>query len=232
MPVPSDGALPDLPDVVAQRWPQATAGLLAYAGLLAGPGVTRGLVGPREVPRLWERHLLNCAVVAEVVPEGSGVVDIGSGAGLPGLVLALVRPDLTVRLVEPLERRSVFLTEAVELLEVGARVQVVRDRAETLAAAGPVADVVTARAVAPLDRLAGWCLPLVVQGGRLVALKGERAEAEVAVAAEVLAAWGAPHAEVVSCGVGVVDPPTRVVVAERTSLRSPSSRARPRRRRP
>ena len=131
MPVPSDGALPDLPDVVAQRWPQATAGLLAYAGLLAGPGVTRGLVGPREVPRLWERHLLNCAVVAEVVPEGSGVVDIGSGAGLPGLVLALVRPALTVRLVEPLERLSVFLTEAVELLGVGARVQVVRDRAET-----------------------------------------------------------------------------------------------------
>ena len=137
MPGPADGALPDLPEVVAQQWPQATAGLIAYAGLLAGPGVTRGLVGPREVPRLWERHLLNCAVVAEVVPEGASVVDVGSGAGLPGLVLALVRPDLTVRLVEPLERRSIFLAEAVELLGVGARVEVVRDRAETLAAAGP-----------------------------------------------------------------------------------------------
>ena len=135
--------------------------LTAYAALLAGPGVERGLIGPREAPRLWDRHLLNCAVVAELIAPGARVDDVGSGAGLPGMVLALVRPDLEVTLVEPLLRRATFLHEAAERLSVP-NVHVERARAEELARqvdAGrrQPADVVTARAVAPLGRLAGWC---------------------------------------------------------------------------
>src|SRR3954449_533182 len=127
-----------------------------YAELLATDGVVRGLIGPREAPRLWERHLLNCAVVAEMIPYGASVLDVGSGAGLPGIVLAVARPDLSVTLVEPLARRTTFLTEAVDTLGLGTTVTVVRARAEEALRNGtPTADVVTARAVAPLDRLAG-----------------------------------------------------------------------------
>ena len=113
----------------------------------------RGLIGPREVPRLWERHLLNCAVLSEVVPEGVTVCDVGSGAGLPGIPLALVRPDLKITLLEPLLRRTNFLTEVVELLGLD-HVTVVRGRAEEVMGKLPPVHVVTARAVAPLDRLA------------------------------------------------------------------------------
>src|SRR5262245_36061264 len=152
---------------------------IAYARLLVTDGVTRGLIGPREAPRIWDRHLLNCAAVAELVPSGARVVDVGSGAGLPGIVLAVARPDVEVVLVEPLARRTVFLDAAVSALDLD-RTTVVRARAEELA---PVrgrpridrAEIVTARAVAPLDRLAAWCLPLVADGGRLLALKGESA---------------------------------------------------------
>src|SRR5690349_12658888 len=132
---------------------------VSYAELLCTDGVVRGLIGPREAPRIWERHMLNCAVVADLIPTGASVVDVGSGAGLPGMVLAVVRPDLAVTLIEPLARRTAFLTEAVAALGLD-RTTVVRARAEECVGKLPGADVVTARAVAPLDRLAGWCLPL------------------------------------------------------------------------
>lgn len=186
--------------------------LVAYAGLLAGPGVQRGLIGPREVPRLWDRHLLNCAVVSELVPPGVAVDDVGSGAGLPGIVLALHRPDLRVTLIEPLLRRSVFLTEVVAELGIGSRVQIARERAEARAAGGATADVVTARAVARLDRLLAWTLPLLRPGGQLLAMKGAAADAEVQQAAPTLRRFRAREVEVVRVGMGTVEPATTVVV--------------------
>ena len=185
-----------------------------YADLLAHDGVVRGLIGPRETPRLWDRHLLNCAVLGEVVPAEATVCDIGSGAGLPGLVLAIARPDLQVTLVEPLLRRSSFLSEVVAGLRL-ANVEVVRARAEEVHGRREF-DVVTSRAVAPLDRLARWSMPLVRQGGHLVAMKGSRAEGEVAAAASTLRKLGAGEVEVLSLGTGLVDPPTTVVRVEGT----------------
>lgn len=185
-----------------------------YAELLTTDAVVRGLIGPREAPRIWERHLLNCAVVADLIPLGASVVDVGSGAGLPGMVLAVARPDLAVTLIEPLARRTAFLTEAAAALGLD-RTTVVRARAEECVGKLPGADVVTARAVAPLDRLAGWCLPLVAAGGRLLALKGASAEAELAgLLSEhtaVLAQLGAGTAVVRSCGDGLLEEPTTVV---------------------
>lgn len=146
-----------------------------YYQSLATDGVERGLIGPREVPRLWERHLLNCAVIGELIAEGESVVDVGSGAGLPGIPLAIARPDLKVTLVEPLLRRSVYLAEFIE--SNGLDVLVVRGRAEesgVVKEAGG-ADVVTSRAVAPLEKLARWSLPLIHEHGRMLALKGSSA---------------------------------------------------------
>jgi len=184
----------------------------AYAQMLVTDGVVRGLIGPREAPRIWERHLINCAVVSEKIRIGASVIDVGSGAGLPGIVLAVARPDLSITLVEPLARRTAFLSEAVTALGLDATVTVVRGRAEDLAGEPPVvADVVTARAVAPLDRLAGWCLPLAAVGGRLLALKGASAGEEVAEHRSVIAELGGSEPVVSSCGVGLIDPPTTVV---------------------
>src|SRR6201994_198749 len=160
-----------------------------YAELLATDGVTRGLIGPRETERLWDRHLLNCAVVAELLPEQGELVDIGSGAGLPGIVLAMLRPSLQVILLEPLLRRSVFLEECVAELGLS-NATVVRARAEEKAAAQIQADVATARAVAPLDRLAGWAARLLRPGGELLAIKGQSAEDEIAAAQGVLLQLG------------------------------------------
>jgi len=188
-----------------------------YVTALATDGVERGLIGPREVPRLWDRHLLNCAVLAELVPPGARVIDVGSGAGLPGIPLALARPDLTVSLLEPSERRSTFLSEVVQLLELPG-VDVVRGRAEEGRRA-PV-EVVTARAVAPLIRLAGWCLPLVAPAGRLLAIKGASARAEVEAAADAVRAAGGLPATIRLCGRGVVDPPTTVVEIVRAAVAS------------
>nr|WP_051167891.1 16S rRNA (guanine(527)-N(7))-methyltransferase RsmG [Actinoplanes sp. N902-109] len=183
-----------------------------YAELLATDGVVRGLIGPREAPRIWERHLINCAVLSETIPYGASVVDVGSGAGLPGIVLAVARPDLTITLVEPLARRTAFLSEAVTALGLEGTVTVVRGRAEDLAGGPPApVDVVTARAVAPLDRLAGWCLPLAAVGGRLVALKGASAVDEVAEHREAITRLGGGEPVVRLCGVGVIDPPSTVV---------------------
>ncbi len=180
-----------------------------YAELLATDGVVRGLIGPREVPRLWERHLLNCAVLGELLPDGASVIDVGSGAGLPGIVLGIVRPDLQITLLEPLARRVTFLDEVVAGLGL-AGVTVVRGRAEE--SVGKLsAAVVTARAVAPLDRLAGWCLPLAAPGGRLLAMKGTTAAEEIAVHGPAIRRAGGGPARIVECGKGVVDPPTTVV---------------------
>jgi 16S rRNA (guanine527-N7)-methyltransferase len=173
-------------------------------------GVVRGLIGPREAPRIWDRHLLNCAAIAELVPTGATVADVGSGAGLPGIVLAVARPDLTVTLIESLARRAAFLSEAVSTLGLE-RVSVIRARAEECVGKLPAADVVTARAVAPLDRLAGWCLPLTAIGGRLLAVKGTSAAAELAEHASALTRLGGGHAVVRVCGASVLAEPTTVV---------------------
>ncbi|MEH0845515.1 16S rRNA (guanine(527)-N(7))-methyltransferase RsmG [Micromonospora sp. CPCC 205711] len=204
-----------------------------YAELLATDGVVRGLIGPREAPRIWDRHLLNCAAVAERIPEGASVIDVGSGAGLPGLVLAIARPDLTVTLVEPLARRTSFLIEAVEHLGLARMVRVFRGRADQAATGetgvGPFsADVVTARAVAPLDRLSSWCLPLAVRGGRVIALKGASAAEEIAEHAEAVNRLGGGEPAVHLCGVGVIDPATTVVeIVRERMVRPPSAKKAP-----
>lgn len=157
-----------------------------YVDWLVGAGVERGLLGPREVDRVWPRHLVNCAVLARFLPERPhSLCDLGSGAGLPGLVLALQRPDVDVVLLEPLLRRTTFLQEVVDDLGLG-NVTVVRARAEEYARSAPGHDVVVARAVAPLSRLVGWALPLLRPGGLLLALKGESAAAELTDAAASL----------------------------------------------
>jgi 16S rRNA (guanine527-N7)-methyltransferase len=179
-----------------------------YVEWLAGAGVERGLLGPREIPRLWERHVLNCAVLAPLLPAGAVVGDVGSGAGLPGIVLAIVRPDVTVVLVEPLLRRVDFLNEVVADLGLTS-VEVVRDRAEQVHARR--FQVVTARAVAPLDRLLGWTLPLLAPAGELLAVKGASAAEELEAARATLARWKVEEARVLQVGEGVVDPPTTVV---------------------
>nr|WP_237501061.1 MULTISPECIES: 16S rRNA (guanine(527)-N(7))-methyltransferase RsmG [unclassified Streptomyces] len=181
--------------------------------MLAEAGVQRGLIGPREVPRLWERHLLNCAVLSEVVPEGVTVCDVGSGAGLPGIPLALVREDLKITLLEPLLRRTNFLTEVVELLGLD-HVTVVRGRAEEVMGKITPVHVVTARAVAPLDRLATWGIPLLRPYGEMLALKGDTAEEELKSAATALAKLGAVETSILQVGEGIVDPLSTVVRVE------------------
>lgn len=173
-----------------------------YAELLATAGIERGLLGPREAPRIWTRHLLNCAAVADLLPDGARVVDVGSGAGLPGLVLAIRRPDLQVDLVESLRRRTDYLSEVVTELGLRDSVRVVHGRAEdpvVVAAVGNTSWVV-ARAVAALDRLAQWCLPLLQPGGVLLALKGENAKVELDEQYPRLRRLGATSARVIECG--------------------------------
>ncbi len=212
--------------------------LQAYAELLATAGVERGLIGPREAPRLWERHLLNCVGLAELIPQDASVLDLGAGAGLPGLVLAATRPDLEVILLEPLLRRAAFLQEAVDNLGLP-QVRVVRARAEDVAGTLQV-DVVTARAVAPLERLVGWAMPLVRPGGCLLAQKGERAEEEVAASRDVVAHSGGSEVRVQTVGEEQLCTFGRVVVVVRAlqgaagpgsdgpASRRPSSSSRPR----
>jgi len=188
-----------------------------FEQLLASRATTRGLIGPRESGRLWERHLLNSAVITELIPQATRVVDVGSGAGLPGIAMAIRRPDLHVDLVEPLQRRVEFLDEAVQSLQLTATVRVVRGRAEdvsTAAVAGGAAWV-TARAVAPLDRLVRWCLPLLRPGGTLLALKGASAAVEVNAHQAVIHAIGGRDVTVLRCGEGILEQPTVVVVVRR-----------------
>lgn len=168
-----------------------------YAELLATSGVERGLIGPREVDRLWDRHLVNCAAPVVRVPEGATVADVGAGAGLPGLVWAIARPDLHVTLIEPLLRRTTWLEEVVGELGLHDQVAVLRSRAEDV---DQTFDVVTARAVAALDKLARWCMPLVRPGGLLLALKGRSAADEVETARATLARLGAGDIVVATYG--------------------------------
>jgi 16S rRNA (guanine527-N7)-methyltransferase len=190
-----------------------------YAEMLVGSGVDRGVIGPREADRLWERHLLNSVVRGELIPAGARVLDVGSGAGLPGIPLAIARPDLRIVLLEAMARRVAWLEEAVT--ELGLGVPVHRGRAEDPGVRRELGgnDVVTARAVAPLGRLAGWCLPLVAAGGRLLAVKGASAGAEVARDLDAVRAAGGAATEIVQCGANIVQPPTTVIVVPRLAQR-------------
>lgn len=188
-----------------------------YAELLATEGVLRGLIGPREAPRLWDRHLLNCAVLGELIGQGSSVCDIGSGAGLPGIVLAIARPDLTVTLVEPLLRRTKFLDEVVADLGLS-NVEVVRGRADALHGSRTF-DVVTSRAVAPLSRLLEWSMPLVAPTGALVAMKGSSVDEEIVAAEPVLRRLGCAQPETLVLGEGLLESTT---LAVRVSWKDPT----------
>lgn len=187
-----------------------------YAALLADQGVLRGLIGPREVPRLWSRHLLNCAAVAALLPAEGTVVDVGSGAGLPGVVLAVMRPDLHMVLIEPMERRAAWLSELVAELELSST-EVVRARAEDMHDRHAAA-AVTARAVAPLRKLVPWTMPFLVPGGVLLAMKGSRAAAELDEASAVIRKHRGVDGEVVVLpSVPGVDPTTVVRVRRAVS---------------
>ncbi|GAB3950468.1 16S rRNA (guanine(527)-N(7))-methyltransferase RsmG [Streptomyces sparsus] len=210
---PDPQHLPPPPEAAEEVFGDRLSDAVRYAELLADAGVKRGLIGPREVPRLWGRHLLNCAVLSEVVPAGVTVCDVGSGAGLPGIPLALVRPDLRITLLEPLLRRTTFLQEVVELLGLD-HVTVVRGRAEEVLGTLTPVHVVTARAVAPLDRLAGWGVPLLRPYGQMLALKGDTAAEELQASRSALQKLGVLDASVVQAGEGVVDPPSTIVRAE------------------
>ncbi len=211
------GHLPEPPPVAAEVFGPALDGARRYGELLATAGVERGLIGPREVIRLWDRHLLNSAVVDELVQPGAELVDVGSGAGLPGIPLALARPDLRVVLLEPMLRRCVFLEEAVSELGLASRVTVLRGRAPDAATVmGRGFDVAVARALAPLDRLTTMVVPLIRPGGVLLALRGARATEELAEARDDLAAWGVREASVIRCGVGRLTEPTTVLRAVRS----------------
>ncbi len=190
----------------------------------------RGLIGPREPSRLWTRHLLNSAVIAELIGDGASVVDIGSGAGLPGIPLAIARPDLRVTLVEPLERRTRFLVEVVGSLGLS-NCRVVRGRAEEVVAGCGGADVVTSRAVAPLHRLVTWSAPLARDGGLVLALKGESAREELTRDGKAVAAAGLVNAEVLEIGGGDLGDPTFVIRALRAGATPKRSNQRVRRRR-
>lgn len=209
-------APPPPPPAAEEVFGDGLPAALRYVERLATDGVVRGLIGPREVPRLWERHVLNSAAVAEAVPQGARVVDVGSGAGLPGIPLGLARPDIALTLVEPMARRVEFLEEAVA--DLGPRPwRVLRGRAEersVVATVGPV-DVVTARAVAPLPRLVGWCRGLLRPGTQLVALVGAKALDELPQLLPELARAGMRDVHPRAVGTSLGDAATTVVVMTR-----------------
>lgn len=199
----------EAPQVFGAAWPR----VVAFADLLVAEGEVRGLIGPRELPRLWTRHLLNSSAVAPFVPAGARFADIGSGAGFPGVVVALMRPGADVHLVEPMERRTGWLNDVVSSLSLD-NVTVVRARAEDLHGAATF-DVVSARAVAALRKLVPWVAPLVASGGRMVALKGERAAMEVDDARKSLRKYHLQDATVHELLVPGTSEPTRIVEAVR-----------------
>ncbi|WP_211241428.1 16S rRNA (guanine(527)-N(7))-methyltransferase RsmG [Pseudonocardia spinosispora] len=209
----------ELAGPAAELFGDRLAGVRRYAALLADTGVAHGLIGPSEGGRIWQRHLLNCAVMAELIEPDARVLDIGSGAGLPGIPLALARPDLEIVLLEPMARRVEWLRSTVAELDLP--ITVARGRAEerTVQRDWAGADVVTARAVAPLARLAGWALPLTRIGGRMLALKGASAAEEVDRDRAAVRGFGGSAPRVVQCGSTLVDPPTTVVIVERTAAK-------------
>ncbi|HET9655201.1 MAG TPA: 16S rRNA (guanine(527)-N(7))-methyltransferase RsmG [Kineosporiaceae bacterium] len=209
---PEATAVPEEGAAVAAVFGDRIESARRFVGHLSTTGVSRGLLGPREIPRLWERHVLNCAVVEGLIPPGAQVVDVGSGAGLPGIAVAILRPDLRITLLEPLLRRVEWLQEVVDDLELQ-QVTVCRGRAEEYA--GRLgADVVTARAVASLDVLAGWCLPLLRPGGILLAVKGRTAGEELDRSEAQLRRAGAASWEVVQVGEPTLEQATTVVRVE------------------
>jgi 16S rRNA (guanine527-N7)-methyltransferase len=215
---PARADAPPPPEAAARIFGDALPLAEEYVAQLASEGVLRGLIGPREVPRLWERHVLNSAAVAEAVAADARVVDVGSGAGLPGIPLGLARPDVRLTLVEPMARRVEFLDQALAALGAPGRGwRVVRGRAEersVATAVGPV-DVVTARAVAPLPRLVGWCRGLMRPGTQLVALVGARALQELPRMLPELTAAGMRDVHPRAVGTDLGDAATTVVVMTR-----------------
>jgi len=200
---------PAAPDAAFAIFGPVTETAVRFASLLATDGVERGLIGPREVPRLWERHLLNCAVLAELVPSDAEVVDIGSGAGLPGLVIAMLRPRVRMTLLEPMLRRTTFLGECITELGLG-NVTVCRGRAEDMT--GVIrADMAISRAVAPLGRLTELSAGVLRPGGMILALKGDQAQTELDQAGTMLRHLRVRSAEVLTVGHGIVEPPATVV---------------------
>lgn len=191
---------------------------IAYHESLATDGSVRGFIGPREVPRLWDRHILNCGVIGEAMDEGISVADIGSGAGLPGIPLAIARPDLNITLIEPLLKRSVYLNEVKEALNLD-NVTVVRGRAEEKVVRKQVGlvDIVTSRAVAPLGKLATWSLPLVKIGGRMVAMKGSSVEEEIERDAKEIRKAGGTDIKVYTVGEALLSEPTTLISIRRES---------------
>ena len=162
---------------IQKYFPGQEEAIRAYAEFLTTAGIERGLIGPREGERIWERHIFNCLPVTQLLPQGASLFDIGSGAGLPGIVIALARPDLKVTLIEPLERRVEFLNEAVAAIAAGGvEIQVIRGRAQDVKKS---ADFVTARAVAPMEKLKKISWHMVKTGGSLLAMKGESAATEM-----------------------------------------------------
>ena len=212
---PSEGAdHPSAPsEVLAVLGPEAFAAagsdvlISRYRDLLAHEGIEWGLIGPREVDRLWSRHILNSAALAELIPDGATLADVGSGAGLPGIPVALLRPDVRVTLIEPLLRRTNFLTHSVDDLGITDRVTVRRDRAEQVR---ETYDVVASRALAPLDRLIRWCLPLMKPSGQILAIKGASARQEILDHERLIAGSGLA-AEVVTVQLLPEVEPTTVV---------------------
>lgn len=197
-----------------------------YVDHLADTGVAHGLIGPREVPRLWDRHLVNCALLTELLPAGAAVIDVGAGAGLPGIVVAIRRPDVSVTLVEPLLRRVRWLEGVLADLGLN-RIEVRRGRAEELAGA-LIAPYVTARAVASIDKLVRWSAPLLAPDGEILAIKGRTAPDELAQHQRLLAGWGVTG-EIIRLGSDVVDEPTvvaRLKVPDPTLVVTAGLRAR------
>ncbi len=224
-PAPEPWGVPlEVESAVAALFGSESVVARAFAVHLGTSAVERGLIGPREVPRLWDRHVLNCAAIAPLIPEASVVVDVGSGAGLPGVVLAIARPDLRLTLVEPLQRRVVWLEEIVEQLGL-TNIEIVRGRAEHLR--DRRFDVSTARAVAGLETLAEWLLPLVRPGGLMIAIKGQSAHEELRSSEVTLKRLGARSWRVEVCGEAILAVPTTAVVVEvGDPPRSPQKRSR------
>lgn len=204
-----DGASVSRETAIAALFGDRVDRLHRYADLLATVGIERGLVGPREQDRIWDRHVLNSSAMAPMLPRTGSVLDVGSGAGLPGVPLALARPDLEVVLLEPLLRRATFLQEVVAELGLS-NVRVRRARAEDVAG-DERADAVVSRAVAPLPKLLAWCLPLTAPGGSVLAMKGDRGAEELAAAAATLPGLGVTTWGLEEVGADLGLEPVRVV---------------------